>query len=482
MQIIGKYGLWLFLLIVAPVRLDAQVESGSWVHPSIESGSWVDPNMESASWVDPSMGSGSWIDPSMGSHVLIISIDGLRADILNNSEVEIPTLRSLAANGVMAEGMQPTNPTLTWPGHTTLVTGVGAHQHHVLFNGKVMRSTDGGLPVRINSRASKSELVRAPTLYDAFFESGLRTAEINWPATRFAETIHDGFPDSPDNVGSMTDELQWDLYEAGILSDMTNFALWQHDRAGRDRIWQQAASYLIENRMPDLLLVHFLPYDSATHRYGLNSGESKLALENTDALIGDLMSSLERSGQLDRTTIFVISDHGFVDTPRTILPNLMLHYEGFLELDEDKQIIGGRAQVLATGGFGMVYFQDATDELLIEEVKELFEHHHGIEKVIAVDEFQDFGLPEPTESDQVGQLAIFARPGFALNIATEHDEIELDSAAYDFALAHHGFLNHHRQMNAVFIAWGRGIDIGKEYGIIDARTLIEWVKMSSRNL
>ena len=72
------------------------------------------------------------------NHVLLITIDGAGAFYLSDSNAPLPTLRRLAREGAVAEGMQVASPAVTWPNHTTLVTGVGPDQHSVLFNGVVV--------------------------------------------------------------------------------------------------------------------------------------------------------------------------------------------------------------------------------------------------------------------------------------------------------------------------------------------------------
>jgi len=57
-------------------------------------------------------------------HVVIITLDGFPAYLFHDPRAPIPTLRKLAAEGVSAEGMRVSNPSITWPNHTTLVTGV----------------------------------------------------------------------------------------------------------------------------------------------------------------------------------------------------------------------------------------------------------------------------------------------------------------------------------------------------------------------
>ena len=76
----------------------------------------------------------------------MISLDGFPAYALDDPRLPIPTLRKLAREGVAATSMRPVNPTVTWPNHTAIVTGVDASEHHVLFNGLLTRPDGGGRP------------------------------------------------------------------------------------------------------------------------------------------------------------------------------------------------------------------------------------------------------------------------------------------------------------------------------------------------
>src|SRR5687768_12909992 len=76
---------------------------------------------------------------STNHHVILITIDGLAAYYLTDAKAPIPTLRRLAAEGAVAEGMRVSNPAITWPNHTTLITGVQPAKHSVLFNGVLTR-------------------------------------------------------------------------------------------------------------------------------------------------------------------------------------------------------------------------------------------------------------------------------------------------------------------------------------------------------
>src|SRR5689334_613773 len=102
--------------------------------------------------------------PRKNRSVIVISLDGFPAYALDDPRLPIPTLRKLVHDGVIAASMRPINPTVTWPNHTAIVTGVDASEHRVLFNGLLVRH-DGAMPT-IEPWRDKEQLVHAPTIYD----------------------------------------------------------------------------------------------------------------------------------------------------------------------------------------------------------------------------------------------------------------------------------------------------------------------------
>ena len=113
-------------------------------------------------------------------HVVLISLDGFPSWALDDPYLPVPTLRRLAARGAVARGMRPVNPTVTWPNHTTLITGVTPAKHGVLFNGLLKR--DPGVPPRVEPWLPRDEMVRVKTLYDVAHARGMTTAQVDWVA------------------------------------------------------------------------------------------------------------------------------------------------------------------------------------------------------------------------------------------------------------------------------------------------------------
>ncbi|MEO3406234.1 alkaline phosphatase family protein [Mucilaginibacter sp. CAU 1740] len=67
-------------------------------------------------------------------HVIFITIDGFRPDFYLESEWQTPNLRALMKDGAYAKGVNSVFPSMTYPSHTTIVTGVQPAKHGVFYN------------------------------------------------------------------------------------------------------------------------------------------------------------------------------------------------------------------------------------------------------------------------------------------------------------------------------------------------------------
>jgi predicted AlkP superfamily pyrophosphatase or phosphodiesterase len=323
----------------------------------------------------------SLANASTNDHVVLITVDGFPAYIFTDPQAPLPTFRKLAREGAVAEGMKVSNPAITWPNHTTLVTGMQVDRHSVFFNG-VLVKPGSGLPVRVDPRRDKNDLVAVPTIYDHLHKAAYTTAGVNWPCTRNAPTLHDNFPDVPDQVTHTTPRLRIELVKAGILSDETDRSFTAQSAASKDQIWTAAAVHVIKQRKPNLLLFHMLITDSTHHRYGPQSPASYTALAQADAQLRDILLALDEAGIRERTTLFVTSDHGFAIATNLLNPNVLFRKAGLLEVT-NAQIARARAQIVAEGGTAMLYL--TRPETAAEDrakVLSLLQNAEGIAEII----------------------------------------------------------------------------------------------------
>lgn len=405
-------------------------------------------------------------DGASTDHVLLITIDGAGAFYLSDSNAPLPTLRRLVREGAVAEGMQVASPAVTWPNHTTLVTGVGPDRHSVLFNG-VLTRPGPGRPVAIDPARSKSDLVAVPTLYDRLHPAGLRVADINWPCTRGASTLEDSFPDVPEPLRFMTPRLREELISAEILESADDAAFKGRSAAVRDQVWTAAATHVVRERRPNLLLFHMLICDSIQHRYGPQSPAAYTALAVADAQLADVLRAVDAAGIRDRTTVFVTADHGFDSALKLIQPNVRFRKAGLLEIGTAPGFLKARAQSISEGGTAFVYLPDpATRSSDRTQVLELLRDQEGIAEILTEAQFPALHLPVPGQDSPMADLVLVAKPGYAFGNEARGEDVIADIAQTGANLGYHGFLSRNARMNALFVAWGRGIRPGPKSGLI----------------
>jgi predicted AlkP superfamily pyrophosphatase or phosphodiesterase len=399
-------------------------------------------------------------------HVVIISVDGFPAYLLDDPKAPIPNVRRLVREGVAAEGMRVVNPSVTWPNHTSLVTGVRADKHGVLANGILTRHGTGQ-PVTIEPKHDQAELVHVPTLFDIVHQAGMKTAAINWPCTRNSKSLDDNFPDVPENVEYTTPRLREALQAEGLLGEAKNF-IKDTSPAQRDQIWTDATRMVIKQHQPNLTLLHLLNVDASHHLLGPQSLGGYTAIAYADACIGRVLDAIALAGMQPTTAVFVVADHGFMLTPKAIKPNALLRREGFLQAGRGGKIEEARVQVVPEGGMGLLYFSDpglsAEDQ---SRVKQLFEQQAGIAQVLEPRQFSQFGLPNPRADAQMADLVLLAKDGFGFSGRADGDEIVVEGEAAGVPKGSHGFDAGHDKMNAVFVAAGAGLRKGVRLGQID---------------
>lgn len=383
--------------------------------------------------------------------VVVISLDGFPAKALADPLLPVPALRQLAADGAVAGGMTVVNPSVTWPSHTSMVTGVSPARHSVLFNGMLTRPGPRA-PVRVEPWRDKKEMVQAPTVYDLAHQAGLTTAQVDWVAIQNPGTITWAFPERPSADGAVEHEM----LSAGIVTkaEIDGFARTNITR--RDQIWTSAAVHIIKTHKPRLLLFHLLTLDSVHHSYGPGSLAASSAMGFLDGQVARVLAALDAAGLRQRATVIVVSDHGFKVAPRVVRPNVLLRQAGLLEGTGDAVVCD--AYALSEGGTAMVYVTDRSRAAeLRPRLKELFARVEGIKAVRDRADFPRLGMPDPDTNPQMADLVLEAADGYGFG--NESAGAPVDARA-NASTGRHGYPSVDADMNAIFIASGNGIKRG----------------------
>jgi predicted AlkP superfamily pyrophosphatase or phosphodiesterase len=395
------------------------------------------------------------------NHVIIITLDGFAGWALDDPHLPVPTLRKLAAQGAVAKGMRPVNPTVTWPNHTSIVTGVTPAKHGVLFNGMLVRET--GMAPRVEPWIDKKQMVKVETLYDAAHARGMTTAQVDWVAIYNAPTITWEFRERPPAGGGGA--IAGEMVKAGLVSQADVDSFSTRNIIFRDDVWTKAANHILKQHRPNLLLFHLLALDSIQHRYGPRTPAAMATMALLDSHVASLVRTLEETGLAKTTTLFILSDHGFKAVKRQILPNAALLKAGLLEVTDGK-VAKTQAYTVPEGGTALVYITepDASGEILAR-TKQALAGIEGIDKIVEPAEYSTYGLPQPSENQQMGALFLTAKEGYAFTGAAGA-QVVIDVA--DGSLGAHGYVSSDPDLRALFIASGRGIKPGVTLEAVDS--------------
>jgi predicted AlkP superfamily phosphohydrolase/phosphomutase len=363
----------------------------------------------------------------VGRPLLVISVDGLDYRYLRDCDklgLKIPNLRRLTREGEVTEGIIGVFPTVTWPSHTTLITGVDPRFHGILGNRRP-REEGGDYYWDVS-------LLKTKTLWHAAREAGLKTAAITWPVTVGA-TIDFNLPEyfqkrrgGAMDLPSIEKKATPGLVEK-IAKAFPSFAQeWMDDRTRT-----LAVVYLLKYERPDLLLLHLVDLDAEAHENGPYTREANAVLEYTDELIGQMLQAAP-----PETAVAVVSDHGFERADRVVDVNRLLA----------RDHVNGKAELR----FGLL---TANDEAVVNWLRHaLREGRHGVGREIPKEELLQF-MPH-----LANVAAAFEPAEHYLFGAAADGQVESIPAE----IGVHGLWPARSDYRASFVVWGKGIKAARK--------------------
>jgi predicted AlkP superfamily pyrophosphatase or phosphodiesterase len=217
--------------------------------------------------------------------LILVSIDGFRADYLDRGLT--PTLAALAADGVRAVAMRPAFPTLTFPNHYAIVTGLYPDHNGIVNN----RMTDPASGRRFNYKdghsAGESMWWQGEPIWVDAEKHGLHAATMFWPGS---EAAIDGVRPA-----------HWRHFDGHVTA---------RQRVDQVLAWLDLPAV----GRPALVTLYLDAVDHAGHAHGPDSGEVDAALRKVDAALARLVSGLRHRGLYARSNLVIVSDHGMAAT------------------------------------------------------------------------------------------------------------------------------------------------------------------------
>jgi predicted AlkP superfamily pyrophosphatase or phosphodiesterase len=312
-----------------------------------------------------------------GAPLLLISIDGLHPDYVIHADrhgLEIPTLRRLMSTGSHASGVVGVVPTVTYPSHTTMVTGVAPAKHGIYSN-----TTFDPTGANRDGWYWYAEDIKAPTLWAAASQAKLRTASINWPVTVADRNIQFLFPEYWRTSTADDAKLLRALAKPqGIIeryeAQLGTFVDGNTDTLESDRVRTRFAVKLIREEKPDFIAVHLIALDGIEHRDGPFVASSFATLEALDGMIEELQRTALAANPATVTAI--VSDHGFQATHTAVNLRVPFVDHGLIKLKPARSHVSPAidswdAQVWPGGAVAAVVLKNRDDPAVRERVQEL---------------------------------------------------------------------------------------------------------------
>lgn len=240
--------------------------------------------------------------------VLLVSVDGLRADQLDLGIT--PNLQRIIDGGVRARWMTPSYPTLTFPNHYSIVTGLRPDRHGIVHN--TMRDPVlGGFSLSNREAVADGRWWGGTPIWASAERAGLPTATLFWPGSEAA-------------IGGVR-PARWRAYDESLpLEARVDIVLgWLAEPAAT---------------RPRFVTLYMEPVDHDAHGHGPDSAQAHAAVRAADAAIGLLLDGLASRGQLDAVNLVVVSDHGMA----TVRPGRTVAVEDIVDPAQAEVVTSGQ--------------------------------------------------------------------------------------------------------------------------------------------
>lgn len=310
--------------------------------------------------------------------VLMISVDGLRpGDVIDAEKrgLKVPNLRRFLVEGSYASAVVGVLPTLTYPSHTTLITGVSPDKHGVVNN-----TTFDPKGINQTGWYWYARDIKVPTLWDAVAKAGLSVANVFWPVSVGASSIRWNLPQywrtgHPDDLSLMKALATPGLVDRLETEVGQSYVQGIDESVEADENRGAFAVQLIKDQKPDFATVYLTGLDHQQHEYGPDTPEAHAVLERIDAIVGKLIAT-EQAAHPD-AVVALVSDHGFAPTAvETDFFRAFLD-EKLISLDADGKVADWQAMPWPSGGSVAVVLAKPDDSAVLARVGALLDRLKG---------------------------------------------------------------------------------------------------------
>lgn len=269
-------------------------------------------------------------------YLVLVSIDGFRHDF--DRLAETPALDRMARSGLRAEALVPAYPTLTFPNHYAIATGLAPHRHGIVANRFPSADRSSWYDLKDRDAVQDGAWYRGEPVWVTAERQGLRSAAFYFVGTEA-------------DIGGVRPS-DWRLFDPNVPGEA---------RVDQVLDWLRAPA----GERPQLVTLYFEHVDSQTHDHGVGSAESVDSIRMVDRLLGRLQDGLAQLEFADRVHLVVVSDHGmggYRDDVEPLVLDRLIDLDGvdiveggsyaFLYFDGDREARARTAQAAIDGAWG----------------------------------------------------------------------------------------------------------------------------------
>ena len=369
--------------------------------------------------------------------VVLISLDALFDQDLPLMRQQ-PFFGEFLAHASGCTHVRTVYPALTYPAHTTLVTGVDPRQHGIGHNQPHHPELEASMRPWYWDRAQ----VKVPNLFDAVKEAGGSCASVLWPVTGKTKSIRWNFPE----VLALPGENQtWKMLRYGTPLWLLQMELrHRSERVSlREPHLSDYATILLKDviasHAPDLSAVHLVDLDDMRHHHGVFNRETRKAIQRLDHRAAEIWETMQHTPGMEGAALCLVSDHGQADVRETV------------SLGEALTRLGlGSLFTVQSNGFGAYLFfrQEEEEAAHLGELTDFLRQHLAELRASAVYSAEDLAAMGAVEGVS---LAVEAAPGVVYDDGLPQAKREK---------ATHGFGLGHPAENCLFALRGKGIREG----------------------
>lgn len=352
--------------------------------------------------------------------VLLVSFDGFRHDYID--KYDLKNFKAFRAEGASAEGLIPCYPSLTFPNHYSIVTGLIPAHHGLVDNSFYDSILNVTYTISNRDLVSKPDFYGGTPLWTLARKAGMKSASYFWVGSEIDDPLR-----APD---------KYFVYDAktSFITRVDTVLSWLNKK---------------DSERPRLITLYFSEPDHVSHDTGPNSLETRQMLLTMDSVLGILMNGI-REVKAPVNTILV-SDHGMTE--------LTVKDETYVFLDELYDVRSRKIRSVASSGLAHIYVDDVPRRDSLYSILKSKENHYKA--------YKRNELPKHIKMNhyRVGDIVMIADHPYYIRFADRKNTMQRMKAGSHFGV--HGFdPTVVKDMQGIFLAQGPNVKKGVRLGTV----------------